>query len=536
MDSLIYNPLEEYETKFKNLHYENTVEYFEDLVKTSGIDIEQNRATVEKYNNYNKEVAKLKKNLKNLKVFRVLMCITLILIPVVILKTTPKIKNIKLNIEEAEKTVDNLLTEAQNQMLPLNKLFSNRDALLIIEKTIPLLSFSKEFSVEQETDMKINYDFSDTKENEHSTLDMVAGTYNENPFLFENKLIHTMGTQIYHGYKTIYWTERYTDVDGKRRTRTNSQTLHATVTKPKPFYKTQVILNYCAQGGPNLCFSRDASHLEQKSEKEMKKFLKRGEKDLKKKEEKALSQNANFTSMSNSEFELLFDALNRTNEVEYRTLFTPLAQKNLVSLILSKSAYGDDFNFFKRKRTNKIITNHSQGRPVNLTTKDYISWSFDVVKENFISKNTEYFKAVYFDFAPIWSIPVYQERPVHSLKPIPEYTQNYSLKECEALANTVDHKFLVHPKTKTQAIFKTEFVSSNEKVDTTKITAYSYNIKQQTDIVSVRGDDGFYHDVPVEWDQYLPLKATHSFCFASSDIAKTENIISKRNGLCIYNS
>ena len=255
-----------------------------------------------------------------------------------------KIKALRTEIEESDNRAEELLNEANNQMLPLNKLFTNRDALNIIESTIPLISFDSSFSVKQESDMKINYDFSEYNEDEQSTIDVLAGNYNENPFLFENKIVHTMGTETYHGYKTIRWTETYRDSSGKLRTRTRTQTLHATVTKPKPFYNTQVVLNYCSQGGPELSFSRDASHLEQKSEKEIERFVKRGEKKLKKKTDKAISQNSDFMSMSNSDFEVLFDALDRTNEVQFRTLFTPLAQTNMVALILSKIGYGDDFN------------------------------------------------------------------------------------------------------------------------------------------------------------------------------------------------
>ena len=36
--------------------------------------------------------------------------------------------------------------------------------------------------------MKINYDFSEYNEEEQSTIDVLAGNYNENPFLFENKV------------------------------------------------------------------------------------------------------------------------------------------------------------------------------------------------------------------------------------------------------------------------------------------------------------------------------------------------------------
>lgn len=536
MNTVIYNPLEEFESKYKAAHSQNTTQFFEKLVQKSGINIEQNHETVRLYNEYKDNLSKLKKKLNRLRFLRIIMCITILLIPLVILKITPKIKSLRTEIEEADKRAEELFTEANNQMLPLNQLFTNRDALEIIEATIPMLSFDKCFSVKQETDMKINYDFGEQNADEQSTIDALSGNYNENPFLFENKVIHTMGTETYHGYKTIRWTETYRDSDGKMKTRTRTQTLHATVTKPKPFYNTQVVLNYCSQGGPDLSFSRDASHLEQKSEKELEKFVKRGEKKLKKKTDKSISQNSDFMSMSNSDFEVCFDALDRTNEVQFRTLFTPLAQTNMVDLILSKLGYGDDFNFIKSKRTNKIISNHSQGRPINLLPQSYTSYSYDIIKENFISKNIDFFKAVYFDFAPLLAIPVYQERPVHSLKPIPDYSQLYSLKECEALANAMDCKYVVHPNTKTQAILKASFVSSKDNIDEACITAYSYDIEKRVDIVSVHGDDGHYHNVPVEWDEYLPLEAHNNFYISTNEIAENKSVIARRNGLCIFNS
>ena len=421
-------------------------------------------------------------------------------------------------------------------MQPLNALFTDKDALQLIEQTIPQMDFADCFTVQQEADMKINYDFNEYNSNEQSTVGVLAGNYNGNPFLFENKLMHTMGMETYHGYRTIYWTETYRDSNGKLRTRRRSQTLHATVTKPKPFYTTQVVLNYCAQGGPDLSFTRDASHLDEKSERQIENLVKRGEKKLQKKTEKAISENSDFMSMSNSDFEVLFDALDRTDEVQFRTLFTPLAQTNMVDLILSKTSYGDDFHFIKSRRTNKIITEHSQGRAINLLPQSYMSYSFDIIKENFLSKNSEFFKAVYFDFAPLLAIPIYQERPVHSLKPIPNYAQRYSLKECEVLANQVDYRYLVHPDTRTKAILKSSFVGSKDNIDETCITAYSYNIRTMVDIIPVYGGDGRFHNVPVEWDDYLPLEASNHFFISTNEIAQGKQVIAQNNGLSIFQS
>ena len=534
MNKVIFDPLEAYETGLQGLHLENTQKFFDKLVQTSGVDIEKNRGTVRLYNEYKENLIKLKRKRNWLRFLRVLMCITIILIPLVIWKTTPRIRELKAQIEESDQKAEELLAQAYSQMQPLNSLFTDRDALDIIEETVPLIDFSPCFTVKQEMDMKINYDFCEYNDDEQSTLDVLAGQYNENPFLFENKLVHTMGTETYHGYKTIHWTETYRDSEGKLRRRSRSQTLHATVTKPKPFYNTQVVLNYCAQGGPELSFTRDATHLDRLSEKEIERYVKRGEKKLKQKTDKAIRENDDFVSMSNSDFEVLFDALDRTDEVQFRSLFTPLAQTNMVDLILSKTGYGDDFHFIKRRRMNRIISKHSQGRAINLLPGYYTSYFFDTIQENFIGKNTEFFRAVYFDFAPLLAIPAYQERPVHSLKPIPDYTQLYSLKECEALANAVDSKYVVHPKTKTQAILKSTFVRSKDNMDETCIRAYSYDMIGRVDMVPMLGGDGRIHNVSVPWDEYIPLEAQTNFLFAPVDGEQSKKVIARRNGLCMF--
>lgn len=535
MNSMIYNPVEEFDSKFKDLHMENTKKYFEELVNRSGVNIEENRKTVKEYNELKENLPKIKRKFNLWRVLRVLMIITLILIPLVIIKITPKIKALRSEIQELDKKIKDLFSLAQLQMAPLNSLFADRDALNIIETTIPMLSFASGFLVDQEENMIVNYDFNDNTDLEQSTVDVLAGHYNENPFLFESKLIHKMGVEVYHGYKTIHWTETYRDSDGKTRTRTKSETLHATVTKPKPFYHTRTLLNYCAQGGPELSFTRDATHLEKKSEKEIDKYVKKGEKKLKKMTDKAIKKNEDFVSMSNSSFEVLFDALDRTNEVQFRTLFTPLAQTNMVDLIRSKVGYGDDFNFIKQNRTNKIITQHSQGRAITLNPSMYFSHSFDIIKENFVNKNTDYFKAVYFDFAPLWAIPVYQERPVHSLQPIPEYTRKYSYKECEALSNKIRPEHVVHPRTKTHAIIKSNFVTSTNGVDEICVFAYSYDIIPQIDFVPVHGGDGRWHSVPVPWDDYIPLEAANTFFVAPVESVQNEKIMAQHNNICIFN-
>ena len=534
MDHIIFNPVESYHTQLQKLHAGNTDAFFQELVQRSGINIEENRQTVQQYEQCLTAFGTLKKKRNLLRFLRVLMCITVLLIPVVIFKLTPKIRALKEEMDTLDARAKELLELANRQMSPLNALFTDKDALRIIESVLPLIRFEPYLSAEQEQDMKLNYDFCDNSDNERSTLDVLSGRYNDNPFVFENRLIHTMGTEVYHGYKTISWTETYRDSNGKLQTRTRTETLHATVTKPKPFYNTQVVLHYGAQGAPELSFSRDATHLDRKSERALERYVSRGEKKLKRKADRALKKNEDFVSMSNTEFEVLFDALDRTDEVQFRSLFTPLAQTNMVELITSDVGYGDDFDFIKRRRMNHISSTHSQNRHLILTPDLYTSYSYDVIQANFTTQNTDFFKAVYFDLAPILAIPAYQERPVHSLMPVPDHTQMYSYKECEALANAVPASLVVHPNTKTSAIIKSAYLSSQGKTDQAQISAFSYDIEGRVDYVSMLGGDGRYHSVAVPWDEYLPLMAHNTFCFADIETAAGHEVVASRNGLCIF--
>ena len=71
MNSVIYNPLEEFESKYRELHLKNASEFLESLVQQSGIDIEQNRETVRVYNGYKENIAELKKKVNKLSLITV---------------------------------------------------------------------------------------------------------------------------------------------------------------------------------------------------------------------------------------------------------------------------------------------------------------------------------------------------------------------------------------------------------------------------------------------------------------------------------
>ena len=62
-------------------------------------------------------------------------------------------------------------------------------------------------------------------------------------------------------------------------------------------------------------------------------------KKLEKKSRKSVNQGTNYTVFGNSEFEVLFGATNRNHEVQFRLLFTPLAQTELLKLMKEKNSW-----------------------------------------------------------------------------------------------------------------------------------------------------------------------------------------------------
>ena len=178
-----------------------------------------------------------------------------------------------------------------------------------------------------------------------STLFVKSGDLNGNPFYIANDLVHEMGTKTYTGSITISYTV-YTTVNGKRTASRRTQVLTASVTKPYPYYSEQSYLVYGNEAAPDLIFQREDSDAEHLDQKQIDRLVKRETKRLKRKQRKATKKGGSFTQLGHSEFEVLFGATNRNNEVQFRLLFTPLAQKQLLDLMKDKTiGYGDNFDF-----------------------------------------------------------------------------------------------------------------------------------------------------------------------------------------------
>ena len=233
--------------------------------------------------------------------------------------------------------------------------------------------------------------------------------------------------------------------------------------------------------------------------------------------------------MTNTEFDVLFNATNRDNEVQFRVMYTPLAQNNPVDLITDQVNYGDDFKFEKIKRLNVITSEHAQKWDMNVSASQYYSYSVDDAKNKFITFNQEFFKSVFFDFAPLMAVPAYLEEPCASLEEIEDYDTNYTYYEHEVMANAIGDNAFMHEDTVTPCILKTSYLGKDGSIDTINVTAKSFYSVERVEFVSVFGGDGRMHAVPVPWLEYIPISKD-----SSMQIDKFEQKNESLSGVCYH--
>src|SRR5690554_5189072 len=538
----IYEPLKTYKNVLAPKHEENVNAYFNELVEKSGVDIGANKSTIKKLRKADSQFRDIKKTIANfnlLKIFMIVVAIILFIMPfihynsttfefrglnilIVLLevivgglllffvfsKVSPKIKTLKANKAVLREEIIKLTEEARIQMAPLNKLFSEGMALELFKKTLPLINFDSYFNSARLDYLVSKLGLNDVTSLNRSTLYVKSGDLNGNPFYIANDLVHELGTKTYTGSITISYTV-YTTVNGKRTASRRTQVLTASVTKPYPYYTEQSYLVYGNEAAPDLIFQREDSDAENMEQKAIDRMVKRETKRLRRKQRKATKKGDTFTTLGHSEFEVLFGATNRNNEVQFRLLFTPLAQKQLLDLMKDKTiGYGDNFDFTKYKKINFVYPEHLDLIKLNVHPSYFHDIDFEKIKKRFIDYNNEYFKAVYFAFAPILSIPLYQQNKPHEYIYGDLYDGYVSFYEHESVVNTLGEERFKHKDSNTRNILKASLVKSGNNFDHVNVTAYGYKTEPRVDYVPRVGGDGRTHLVPVHWTEYIPVTET----------------------------
>lgn len=563
----ILEPRKAFLEYLKEEHHNNVVSFFEQLTKQSGINVNANRDTIALINKYQKESNRTRDTInktKTKKTFAIIGIVvfsiaailfgtmtflpktrsmivvsiitSLVSIGLVVLfslligkKINPVLRSNSTILDRLIKEIDNQKTIGYCQLEKLNSLYDWNMHTRLVQKTIPLFEMDNYFNIKRYQYMVDKFGFNKNDSKKHSSVFVQSGSILGNPFVIEKARIQTMGTCTYTGSIVITYTERVRDSEGRTHLVTRTQTLTATISKPKPYYHYEKKLYYCNEAAPNLSFSRIPVKADTLSEKEYQKLIRKNDEKLNKLSEKKI--NKGFTPMANTEFETLFNGLDRDNEVEFRLLFTPLAQRNLVDLLKNSQPFGDDFTFIKRGTINKITSKHSQSFDYVCNPTSFINYDYDNAKANFINFNDAYFESFYFDIAPLISIPLYQQYPTDEYIFNKKMMANITSFEAEVMANSFDEGTFSHPKSATPAILKSEFLRNDDYADRVLIFAYSFEGVPRTEYVSKMGRDGYMHTIPVEWIEYLPVRQANCLEIHHQDGSrKSFNELRKKEG------
>ena len=620
--TMIMEPLKEYNSHYKEQFKNNTIEYYDKLVSESNINVEENKETVKKIKGLNSDISLLDKKLNTYKklrgflsflvvaffiaagfiasiplmlnqfkpssdlkvlhflplsfmaiftfmyllmlpikgdpkksrttkiVFQYLLIIGAILsviirfatydgneykLPLIIVLVFAGITIIfdliikfvlikkeeaRINSEKAELTKkrDIEIENAYKQMASLNALFDWNIPSKLIEKTLPIIKMDKTLDASKAEYLYQKYGFK-VGDNNTSTVFMQSGTIEGNPFMICKDYKMNMINKTYTGQITITWTTTIR-VNGKTQTIPHVQVLTASVSAPAPNYTYDQYLVYGNEAAPNLTFSRRPNPMSSKTDKEIKKYVDKIDKKLTKKGEKALMNGGTYQKLGNSEFEALFGGTDRNNEVEYRLLFTPLAQKNLLTLMKTKEPFGDDFSLYKRNCLNYVRSYHSKNYSQDPTL--FINYDYESQRDFFISYNTKFFESFYFDLAPLLCIPIYQETKAKEYIYEENISSNFSMYEYEQIANSYNQNLLKHPQSITGNIYKAERIETVGNTDRIKVFAHSFRGERRVTYCTKLGGDGKFHTIPVYWIQYYPVCNETEMLLTKADISRQE--------------
>lgn len=398
---------------------------------------------------------------------------------------------------------------AESQMAPLNALFDWDAPARIIEKTLPGLTFDPYFTEGRLAELHDIFGFDPAFTAGKSVLGAHSGEINGNPFVFARLLQMSWGSKTYSGSRTVSWMETERGPDGKIHVVTRSQTLTASITKPFPQYTRDTVLIYGNDAAPDLRFSREATSLSKAEDGFISRLRMKRRVHSLERFSRNLDDEYGYTIMGNREFEALFMTKDRSDEVQYRLLFTPLAQKQMLALLKDREVgYGDDFSFLKARKINVIRAAHLESADLDANPAKFASVELAESRRRFQGFCEEFFKATFFSLAPLLAIPLYSQTRTHENIYRDVLARTACHWEHESLANYLGENRFRHPLSVTRNILKTRVVGRSGDVAKVEVSASGFRTVGRTEYVPVTALNGRTYIVAVHWDEFLPVTRT----------------------------
>lgn len=438
------------------------------------------------------------------------IALAVIMLVVVNVYFKPRLKKMEAQGQERTQEIALQSRECRDQVYPVSSRIRWDDIYTVFDETTDMFKLDKILDSKKYGLLEDLYGYDDLAfDSGSSVLGVMSGNIATNPFIKVKILTQYMYQKAYTGSITISWTETYTDSEGHIQTRVETQVLTATTYHPAPGYSDRVYTIYGNEAAPDLRFSRSARNVDYSDKKAVDKFVKSEEKKMRSKQDAEMTQGKGFTPLHNTRFEALWGAYERNNEVQYRLLFTPLAQQNMVEVLNNKNGdgYGDDFNFYKTGKINVVCSNHAQYGQM-LFDPSYFRYSERIkdLRDRFVGCITEMFRSLYFDLAPVLAIPLYQMTDAGEYTYTRRDPDSISDYEAMEMANQFSEDAFKPEGAATQQIRRVVYRGTTGKTDSFKVISRAFSETPAVEYVEQMGGDGHLHTIPIQYFIYDPVE------------------------------
>ncbi len=407
----------------------------------------------------------------------------LVLIILTSIFLSKKNKKFKATISNFEEVIGAKTEETISKLYEFYRAFNYSQVYSQTQAQIPEIEFLKSADTNFVKYIEKNFDPVYAPSSTSMLVDYRAGYFYKNPFIVGMYKEMNLVPHTYTGSLAISYYSGF----GEHR-RLVSETLHATLVKPKPEYKYIAVNSLYANAVPELEFEK-APVLDYNPAKHDK-YIKQAEKTLAQIEKK----NADFTPMSNTEFEAMFPATKRSSEQKYRAFFGQVAQQNLINFAKTLPS-GRNYTYSKSHNTNEV-TLRELSESFDINPLEFVGYNLTI----FLNKYKEYAKvlsaSLYDSFVPYLSNPVLLEgniskQPEHSRLPsvLEHLALLAKLKSTELLPDEAGiDEYILEPLSEYDSVCK----------------VHSFKAVPRVEYVVVNAGDG-PHQVPVNWIEYIPV-------------------------------
>lgn len=410
---------------------------------------------------------------------------------------------------EFSNTKNEIKRLAESHTFQFTGLISDLTFSSMLTQIMPNVKFDEDVSTKNQSKYNMTY----TSLDKSAVIAFKTGSIEGNPFSFVTSRNTGSTKKTYTGRRVVNWSKVTKYTDGSKQTKNYSETLTGSIEKPAIRYLYSTHLLYYHEACDTLSFVRNP----QKIKGDVDDFVQKAEKKQIKKFENAAYINKDYTPLSNTTFEALFETKDRSDEVNYRVFFSPVAQANLAKLIKLNNEVDNDFSYEKNNQVHKI-SNKTNAHDLVFGHQDIEDFDIIKVKEKFQQKFLEFFDQVFFSLTPILSIPDLNEKCDQLVDN--DYS-NFPPDAHEMLVNNLPNSFHSPKGCIPTTIAKTALIQKYENADHVAVRTTGYTISTAWDYASVKAKrDGEYYNVPIQYDCYNAVSRESHFVIMKTNLNK----------------